>query len=190
MEIRADSWAASLTPEQSWLLYNKSLRCKWELAAAWAVKEFGLEKAPSRTAFYAWRNAMHDEEHEHRMEQAAMAAADAAALGEKVTKDEALIAAFKAIATEVALQTGDGKTTKAFIESAVKIQEKILETKELVLKERAQATKEADLSLAREKFEAAEKRLSAVQDAVKSAKTKGGLTEETLKKIEEAAGLL
>ena len=44
--------------------------------------------------------------------------------------------------------------------------------------------------LDREKFEASERRLEAVKDAVATAKTKGGLTEETLKKIEEAAGLL
>ena len=59
------------------------------------------------------------------------------------------------------------------------------------MKDRAQQTKDETLRLAREKFEAAEKRLAAVQDAVKSAKTSGGgLSEETLRKIEEAAGLL
>lgn len=47
------------------------------------------------------------------------------------------------------------------------------------------------LRLAREKFEAAERRLATVQDAVKTAKANGGgLTDETLRKIEEAAGLL
>ena len=58
------------------------------------------------------------------------------------------------------------------------------------LKAAAQATKDDQLKLAREKFEAAEKRLNAVAEAVKTAKAKGGLTEETLKRIEEAAGLL
>ena len=63
--------------------------------------------------------------------------------------------------------------------------------RELKLKAAAQQTKDEQLKLAREKFEAAEKRLAAVQEAVKSAKTSGGgLTPETLRKIEEAAGLL
>ena len=63
--------------------------------------------------------------------------------------------------------------------------------RELKLKAAAQQTKDEQLKLAREKFEAAERRLAAVQDAVKSAKTSGGgLTPETLRKIEEAAGLL
>ena len=69
--------------------------------------------------------------------------------------------------------------------------DKRLKAAELKLKDRAQQTKDETLRLAREKFEAAEKRLAAVQDAVKSAKASGGgLSEETLRKIEEAAGLL
>lgn len=46
------------------------------------------------------------------------------------------------------------------------------------------------MRLAREKFEAAEKRLADVRDAIGAARSSGGLTPETLRKIEEAAGLL
>ena len=81
-KVRTDSWAAGLSEEQSWELYSKARRCQWQEAAAWAVKEFGLEKGPSRTAFYAWMTAMREEEHEHRMGQAAIAAAEAAAAGD------------------------------------------------------------------------------------------------------------
>lgn len=190
-KVRTDSWAAALSEEQSWALYSKARRCQWQEAAAWAVKEFGLEKGPSRTAFYAWMTAMREEEHEHRMGQAAIAAAEAAALGSRCTKDEALIQAFKALATDVALTTGDAKSASAFVNSAMAIKDRLQKEQELALKSAAQSTKDEQLKLAREKFEAAEKRLKAVQDAVKSAKaTGGGLSEETLKKIEEAAGLL
>ena len=190
-KVRTDSWAAGLSEEQSWELYSKARRCQWQEAAAWAVKEFGLEKGPSRTAFYAWMTAMREEEHEHRMGQAAIAAAEAAALGGKCTKDEALIQAFKALATDVALTTGDAKSASAFVNSAMAIKDRLQKEQELALKSAAQSTKDEQLKLSREKFEAAEKRLKAVQDAVKSAKaTGGGLSEETLKKIEEAAGLL
>lgn len=152
-KTRTDSWAASLTAEQAWTLYAKSRRCQWQVAADWAVEEFGLAKAPSRTAFFAWRAQMHAEEHEHRMEQAAIAAADAAALGQKVTKDEALIAAFKALATEVALTTGDAKSASAFVNSAMAIKDRLQKASELDLKARAQETKDEQLKLAREKFE-------------------------------------
>ena len=190
-KVRTDSWAAALSEEQSWALYSKARRCQWQEAAAWAVKEFGLEKGPSRTAFYAWMTAMREEEHEHRMGQAAIAAAEAAALGGRCTKDEALIQAFKALATDVALTTGDAKSASAFVNSAMAIKDRLQKEQELALKSAAQSTKDEQLKLAREKFEAAEKRLKAVQDAVKTAKaTGGGLSEETLKKIEEAAGLL
>lgn len=63
--------------------------------------------------------------------------------------------------------------------------------RELKLKAAAQQTKDEQLKLAREKFEAAEKRLAAVQEAVKAARaTDGGLSEEALAKIEQAVGML
>lgn len=189
-KTRTDSWAAGLTEEQSWTLYYKAMRCPWQEASAWAEKEFGLERGPSRTAFYEWLKTMRAQEHEHRMGQAAIAAAEAAALGKKATKDESLIAALKTLATEAALNT-DAKTASALIQSAMAIKDRLQKQKDLDLKAKAQGVKEEELKLAREKFEAAEKRLNAVQDAVKAAKeNKGGLTEETLKRIEEAAGLL
>jgi len=188
-KTRIDSWAADLSEEQSWSLYYKAMRCQCQEAAAWSVKEFGLDRMPSRSSFYEWLKQMRAKEHEHRMCQAAIAAAEAAALGEKATKDEAIIQALKTLATEAALQS-DAKTASSLIQSAMAIKDRLQKAADLELKGKAQATKEADLALAREKFEAAEKRLSAVQDAVKTAKNKGGLTEETLKRIEEAAGLL
>lgn len=169
-KVRTDSWAAGLSEEQSWELYSKARRCQWQEAAAWAVKEFGLEKGPSRTAFYAWMTAMREEEHEHRMGQAAIAAAEAAALGGRCTKDEALIQAFKALATDVALTTGDAKTASAFVNSAMAIKDRLQKEQELALKSAAQSTKDEQLKLAREKFEAAEKRLERVAEIADAAR--------------------
>ena len=189
-KLRIDSWASSLTEEQSWQLYYKSRALKWNEAADWAVKEYGVE-APSRTAFYAWLAHMRGMESAHRLEQAATAAAEAAALAKTKTSDEAQIAAYKAMATELALRTGSAKEAEKFIQMAATLADKRLKAAELKLKDRAQQTKDETLRLAREKFESAERRLAAVQDAVKSAKASGGgLSEETLRKIEEAAGLL
>lgn len=164
-KIRTDSWAAALTEDQQWELYARSKqRGPWTVPAQWAVKEYGIAM-PSQSGFYRWRNAMRASEHDHHMEQAAIAAAEAAALGGKATKDEALVSAFKALATEAALET-DAKTAIAFVQSAVAIHDRIIKQRELELKSRAQTTKEADLALAREKFEAAEKRLNAASSAV------------------------
>lgn len=188
-DVRIDSWAAKLDEEQAWRLYYKAKTCHWCDAAQWAVKEFGLDRQPSRSAFYAWRDMMHLDEHDHRMHEAAKAAAEAAALGGKVTRDDSLIAALKALATEAALRT-DAETAAKLIQSAMAIKDRLIKDDELKLKTEAQQLSAEQLRLAREKFEAAEKRLNAVQDAVAAARNKGGLTEETLKKIEEAAGLL
>ena len=163
--VRTDSWASSLTEEQSWQLYYKSRALRWNEAADWAVKEYGVE-APSRTAFYAWLAHMRAEESAHRLEQAATAAAEAAALAKTKTSDEAQIAAYKAMATELALRTGSAKEAEKFIQMAATLADKRLKAAELKLKDRAQQTKDETLRLAREKFEAAEKRLSAVQGAV------------------------
>ena len=101
-----------------------------------------------------------------------------------------LAAAFRAKAMD-AMMDDDPKAVSAYAAAAAALQDRAQKAEELALKERAQQTKDEQLKLAREKFEAAERRLQAVQDAVKSAKnSKGGLTEETLKRIEEAAGLL
>ena len=169
-KVRTDSWAAGLSEEQSWALYSKARRCQWQEAAAWAVKEFGLEKGPSRTAFYAWMTAMREEEHEHRMGQAAIAAAEAAALGGRCTKDEALVQAFKALAADVALTAGDAKTASAFGSSAMAIKDRLQKEQELALKSAAQSTKDEQLKLAREKFEAAEKRLERVAEIADAAR--------------------
>ena len=163
--VRTDSWASSLTEEQSWQLYYKSRALKWNEAADWAVKEYGVEP-PSRTAFYAWLGRMRSEESAHRLEQAATAAAEAAALARKTAKDEALIGAYKAMAAELALRTGSAKEAQRFVEMAATIADRRQKAEELSLKARAQSTKDEQLKLAREKFEAAERRESAAKSAL------------------------
>lgn len=151
-KLRTDSWASALTEEQGWALYYKARGLRWNEAAEWAVKEFGID-SPSRTAFYAWLGRMRAEESAHRLEQAATAAAEAAALAKTQTSDEAQIAAYKAMATELALRTGSAKEAEKFINMADALADKRLKAAELKLKARAQETKDKQLKLAREKFE-------------------------------------
>ncbi len=164
-KLRTDSWASALTEEQSWQLYYKSRALRWNEAADWAVKEYGVE-APSRTAFYAWLAHMRAEESAHRLEQAATAAAEAAALAKTKTSDEAQIAAYKAMATELALRTGSADEAAKFVNMAAALSERRLRARELDIKARAQETKDEQLKLAREKFEAAERRENAAKAAL------------------------
>ena len=151
-KLRTDSWAANLTEEQAWALYYKARGLRWNEAADWAVKEFGVE-APSRTAFYAWLGRMRAEESAHRLEQAATSAAEAAALAKTKTSDEALIAAFKAMGAELALRTNSAGEAAKFVNMAGALADRRIRAAELKLKTAAQQTKDETLRLAREKFE-------------------------------------
>ena len=177
-KLRQDSWATRLTEEQAWKLYYRARGAQWQDAVKWASDEFALAEVPSRSAFYRWLKFMRGLEHAHRMEQAAVAAAEAAALGRTCTKDEALIAAFKSLATETALSSGNAKDAVSFVNAAMAIKDRLLHDQKIALEARAQATKDEQLKLAREKFEAAEKRLDA------AAKT---VTDETLTDEERVA---
>lgn len=185
-KVRIDSWAASLTEEQSWALYYKARALKWNEAAAWAVKEFGLDRAPSRSGFYEWLSAMRDEESSHRLDQAATAAAEAAALAKTQAKDDALIGAYKAMAAELALRTGSAKEAQKFVEMATALADRQLHAAELDIKERSQKTKDEQLKLAREKFEAAERRENAAKATVSDAKL---TDEERMAKLREIYGI-
>ncbi len=182
---RIDSWAADLGEDQAWTLYYKALRCQWNEAAAFAVKEFGLESMPSRTAFYKWMRQMRESEHEHRMGQAAIAAAEAAALGHKATKDEAIVQALKALATEAALQS-DAKTANSLIASAMAIKDRLLKTEEVRLRTRAQSVKEEELKIAQQKLEI---ELAKSAKAVETLKQDKLTPEERDRKLREIFGL-
>ena len=182
-KLRTDSWAAGLSEDQQWQIYYKSRALKWNEAAAWAVKEFGLDRQPSRTGFYEWAAHMREEESAHRLGQAATAAAEAAALAKTQAKDDALIGAYKAMAAELALRTGSAKEAQRFVEMAMSLRDRDQKERELKLKTAAQETKDAQLKLAREKFEAAEKRLNAVQGAVDAPQLSDAERIATLKTI-------
>lgn len=164
---RSDSWYADLSDEQLWQLWEVAKREPWFRVKEYAEKEMGVERNISHGGFYRWKSWMREQESEHRLYEARVATMEIDALAEKVgLEDEKAIAAYKSLAAEAALRTGSAKTAAKFIEMATAIQDRILHTKELALKERAQGTKDEQLKLAREKFEAAEKRLAAVQGAV------------------------
>ena len=164
--VRSDSWAAALDEDQRWALYYKARGLKWNEAAAWAVKEYGIE-SPSRSAFYRFLDAMRKDESAHRLEQAKTAALEAAALAKGVAlSDTETEEAYKRMAVELALRTGSAKEAQRFMQMAAQLSDARLKREEIKLKGRAQETRDEALKLAREKFEAAEKRLAAVQGAV------------------------
>jgi hypothetical protein len=186
---RSDSWDSELTDAQRWAVYDKFRAGRWYDVATWAREEFGLADIPSRAAMYRFADRMRSLESAHRIESALVARDEAGALVAAATDDATTINAYKTMAQDLALS---GRPGDAVLYTSMALDLAAQQTKrlELELKAAAQQTKDQQLKLAREKFEAAEKRLNAVRDALTDAKAGGGLTEETLKKIEQAAGLL
>ena len=182
---RCDSWAADLTQEQQWDLYAKFRRWNWKRVADFARDEYGID-APSRSRLYAWFKQMAKMESAHRIEQAILArnAVDDLAAAAKMT-DTHLIDSYKTLAAELAIN-GDAQTAKLYTEMALDLAAQQTKRRELELKAAAQQTKDDQLKLAREKFEAAEARLSAARDVV----TDELLTDEQrTERIKEIFGL-
>jgi hypothetical protein len=155
-----------LTEEQLWKLYAIAKRCQWEGFSAAASAELGVEVSPSRSGYFRWLDFMRGQESERRLAQARIAALEADELAKSIgLKDGTAIAAYKSLAAEFALKS-DAKTANRFMQLAMALRDRELHAADIDLKERSQKTKDAQLKLAREKFEAAEKRLNAVQGAV------------------------
>jgi len=193
---RKDSWAGELLADEAAEIFEAWRRYKgpWEKFAEWIAATYPNARKPSRTALYAWANA--DCEHpgagftawrsvrSARIHNAGEQMAQwARSLGD--VADEEVAAGFKALGCD-AMSIGDQKLAAQMMDGYCKITDRLLHRKELSLKERAQGTKDEQLKLAREKFEAAERRENAAKAAVSDAK----LTEaERLARLKEIYGI-
>jgi hypothetical protein len=183
---RSDAWDAPLDEASRWRTYAQFRRSPWFEVAAWIHAEYAIP-APSRTALYRWAARMRSLESAHRIEQAVTARGEVDALAASAGQtDSALIDAYKTMAAEIAMRTGDADTAATYTRMALDLAASQCKRAELDLKSRAQATKDAALRLAREKFTAAESRLS----AAKSVATDAALTDEQrIAKIKEIFGM-
>lgn len=193
---RKDSWAGELLADEAAEIFEAWRRYKgpWEKFAEWIATTYPNARKPSRTALYAWANT--DCEHpgagfaawrsvrSARIHNAGEQMAQwARSLGD--VADEEVAAGFKALGCD-AMSIGDQKLAAQMMDGYCKITDRLLHRQELALKERAQGTKDEQLKLAREKFEAAERRENAAKAAVSDAK----LTEaERLARLKEIYGI-
>jgi len=167
---RSDSWAGQLSEDEQCLIFERWLRSgdKWEEIVDWLMSEFEGKVAhqPSRSSLYEWRDRFRPIYNQHESEKVRHAGILVAeyARANNVT-DEQYIAALKAIGSK-AMVANDAQTMARCIQSAMEIKDRLQKAEDLALKDKAQRTKEADLALAREKFEAAEKRLNAATKAI------------------------
>lgn len=187
MATRSDSFAANLTEDQEWALFYKSRRCEWQIAAKWAVEEFGLERLPSRTAFYAWRKRMAAAEHEHNLGQALLAQqyAKDVAKDYKLTDEDAVKSLLSA-ATEATLLTHDADLAKSLVRMAVSLRATTLEKEKIALKSREADRKDEELKLALRKLEILEAEKAKVLEATKEESLSD---EERVKRIKSLFGI-
>ncbi len=182
-ELRADSWASSLTEEQRWSLYYKGRTLYWQEAVAFAQKEYNLPET-SRSSWYRFVNAMRADESNHRLELQRTACLEAAAIAkESPLADDVTIAAYMQMGIEETLRTGNAAEGLKFVQMAMAIADRQLKKQEIKLKKQAQETKDKQLRLAREKFEAAERRLAAAAEVVASPALTPEQQQEELKRI-------
>lgn len=180
-QVRADSWAALLKPEQQWALFDfhyQTAKGKWELSCAWAEKEFELSRRPSRAGFYTWLGEMRKLDSIRHQEIRTLADERINEAAKDIALDDPKF--HRAILAEAMSQSLVLKDPEAgskymtmvsnIVHAAMRQKELELRGKEVELKQQAEKRKDEELALAREKFEAAERRLQAVQDAVDKAK--------------------
>lgn len=187
---RSDAWDASLDEAQRWRAYAQFRRSPWFKVSTWIADEFKLPP-PSRTSLYRWAARMRALESAHRIEQAVTARDEVDALAASAGQTDArLIDAYKTMAAEIAMRTGDAATASTYTRMALDLAAAQAKRADLDLKARAQETKDAALRLAREKFEAAEARLAAARKTLETLNQSGGLTPEARAQIEKAMGML
>ena len=201
-KTRSDAWGEDLPEDTRWEIYaltKPPTDEEREAGRAW-LRDFRRDVlpylslhgwvAPSQSAWYRWLGRMRRSERVRLVASVESSSGTAGDLARAAVDDATAAEAYKGLSVDAAM-AGDAKSAALYAQAANAFRDRAQKGEELRLKVRAQETRDAQLKLAREKFEAAEKRLAAVQEAVKSAKaTGGGLSEETLRKIEEAAGLL
>ena len=182
---RIDAWESRLTDEQQRELYRwtqtpREVKVEGEGEGKVVrrpnfdecmarLDEMGVPR-PSRGAWFRFKAAMQKMLREELLYSVAASSESAKDLKEMTPADYALAAdTFTNLAIDASMK-GNDKAVSIYSGAARHYREMMQQEKKLDLQSRAQATKEDQLRLAREKFEAAEKRLDAVQDAVEKAK--------------------
>jgi hypothetical protein len=164
---RSDAWYSALSESQQWQLYAIAKRTRnWAEVVQAARDNFELTADVSRSGFYRWRDHMRQLDAEQRRLSIVASQAQAREVAASYDiKDPVFVNALLAFATDRAASDDTDDAAK-LINAAMSIKDRIQRDAELKLKSARQQTAADQLKLAREKFEAAEKRLNAVQGAV------------------------
>ena len=124
---------------------------------------------------------------ETRLKRAAISVNEAANMADRVgITDEDLVKTFKSLAADAVMTSGDAETASRYVQMAVSVADRARAIEELKVKQASQATKDEQLRLAREKFEAAQAQIEKAKSAVSS---KTMTPEERQERLKEIFGL-
>lgn len=167
-KTRSDAWGENLSEALKWELYklgDYEEACD-RLAALKLSGELEVEP-PSRAGWYRFLCRLRAEENIGRLLGGVAEAEETAAKAQ--ISNATLANALKALAADRVF-SGDDKAGVAFVSAATALIDRIQKERDLELKAAAQETKDERLKLAREKFEAAEKRLAAMAEVADAAR--------------------
>ena len=188
-QVRADSWAALLTPEQQWALYNHHYQVvhgKWELSCAWAEKEFELSRRPSRAGFYTWLGQMNALEELHNEEIRTLADERAKTAASKLTVgSETMRQALTAKMMDLILVAKDPEAANKVMQIVTALVQGDVATKAVELKAREVELKTAEGRRKDEELEIAKRKLAMLEQ--KEAAANGALSDKKLTDADKLA---
>ena len=195
-KVRADSWAALLSPERQWALFNHHYQVvhgKWQLSCAWAEKEFELSRRPSRAAFYEWLDQMNALEEAHNEEIRTLADERAKNAAAQLTVgSETMRQALTAKMMDLILVAKDPdaadkvmKIVSALAQGDAATKALELKAREVALKQSAEKRKDEELEIARRKLALLEQKEAAAKKTANDTKL---TSDQKLAKMKEIFG--
>ena len=183
-KTRTDAWGADLPEETRWRIYDELGALAFGEDAMTRLSKMCAE-LPSRAGWYRFLSRMRQADAERRIEKIAQSVAEAERVADKHgVKAAVLVETLKTLAVDRAM-TGDDTAAQKFAAAAASIWDRAQREREIELKQSAQRTRDEQLKLAREKFEAAERRENAAKAALGDTK----LTDEAkIAKMKEIFG--
>ena len=192
-KTRSDAWGETLPEETRWRLYRWSKPLAegedprpelhtYELAKAQLEKE-GVTP-PARPGWYRFLARMRLEDKLQLVCNARESGEGAREISRASVSDKVAAETFRALAVDAAMN-GDEKGADLYSAASARFAAGALHRADLDLRARAQTVKEAELALAREKFEAAERRLNAAKETANDTQL---TNEQKLAKMKEIFG--
>lgn len=183
-KVRTDAWGSDLPEETRWRIYDELGMLAFSEDTLVRLAKMGAEM-PTRASWYRFLSRMRQADAERRIEKIAQSVAEAEKVADRHgVKAAVLVETLKTLAVDRAM-TGDDKGATAFASAAASIWDRAQREREIELKQAAQHTRDEQLKLAREKFEAAERRENAAKAALGDTK----LTDEAkIAKMKEIFG--